>query len=49
MFTLNEFQTTILGWIVTVGIGAVIISLSILCTYSIYALYKVIKNFGNRY
>jgi hypothetical protein len=49
MVMLNEEQRIVLGWVITVGSSCGLIALSSLVVYSIYALYRVIRNFSKKY
>jgi hypothetical protein len=46
MFTLNEEQRNIIGWFVTIGMCLGVSAFTVLTTYCLYCLYKVIKNFS---
>lgn len=46
---LNEEQRVVLGWVITVGSSCGLIALSSLVVYSIYAVFRVIRNFSKRY
>ena len=46
MFTLSEEQRNIIGWVVTIGMSLGVSAFTVLTTYCLYCLYKVIKNFS---
>jgi hypothetical protein len=48
MFSLNQEQLCIMGWVVTLGCSIILCGLTLLCTYCLYCLYKVVKNFSNK-
>ena len=48
MLSLNESQLMLLGWVVTIGSSVIVIGLTLLLSYCLYYLYKVIKNFSNK-
>jgi len=48
MFSMNQEQLNILGWVVTIGSSVIVIGLTLLLSYCLYYLYKVIKNFSNK-
>jgi len=48
MFTLNEQQLCIMGWVATVGFSIIMSGLTLLLTYCLYCCYKVVKNFSNK-
>ena len=48
MFSLNKEQLNILGWVVTIGSSIIVMGMTLLLSYCLYYLYKVIKNFSNK-
>lgn len=46
---INEEQRVIIGWAITIGTSCGLVALSSLVVYSIYALYRVIRNFSKKY
>jgi uncharacterized membrane protein len=48
MFSLNQEQLNILGWVVTIGSSIIVMGMTLLLSYCLYYLYKVIKNFSNK-
>ncbi len=48
MFSLNQEQLCIMGWVVTVGCSIIMSGLTLLLTYCLYCCYKVVKNFSNK-
>ncbi len=48
MFSLNQEQLYIMGWVVTVGFSIIMSGLTLLLTYCLYCCYKVVKNFSNK-
>jgi hypothetical protein len=49
MVALSELQLLIIGWVITGGVSIVLSFVTMLVVYSLYCLYKVIKNFSNKY
>lgn len=49
MFTLNEEQRNIIGWVVTIGMSLGVSALTVLTMYCIYSLYRVVKDFVKKY
>jgi len=48
MFSLNQEQLLILGWVITIGGSIIVMGMTILLSYCLYCLYKLIKNFSNK-
>lgn len=48
MVMLNDSQLMLLGWIVTIGSSIIVMAMTLLLSYCIYCLYKLIKNFANK-
>lgn len=49
MLSLNESQLLLLGWSITIGSVLIVIGLTLLLSYCLYSLYRVIKNFSKKY
>jgi uncharacterized membrane protein len=48
MFSLNQEQLCILGWVIAIGSSIVVIGMTLLLNYCLYCLYKVVKDFSNK-
>ena len=48
MFSMNQEQLCILGWVVTIGSSIIVMGMTILLSYCLYCLYNLIKNFSNK-
>lgn len=48
MFSLNESQLLLLGWTITIGSSLIVIGLTLLLSYCLYSLYKVVKDFSKK-
>ena len=48
MFSLNQEQLCIMGWVVTIGTSVIVSGLTLLLMYCLYCCYKVVKNFSNK-
>ena len=49
MDIINEEHRKILGWVVTIGIGVVMVALNLLIVYGIHCIYRIMKNFSKKY
>lgn len=48
MVMLNESQLMLLGWMITIGTSIIVMGLTLLLSYCLYCLYKVVKDFANK-
>lgn len=49
MLQFTEIQKQVVMWVMSVGFSVVIVSVYALIVYCLYRLYRVIRNFSNRY
>lgn len=49
MLSFNESQLMVMGWVLTVGVSVITTCVVLLVMYCLYSLYKVVRNFGNKY
>lgn len=49
MFSLNESQLLLLGWVITIGSSLIVMALTLLLSYCLYSLYRVVKDFSKKY
>lgn len=48
MLSLNQEQLNVLGWVFTIGSSVIVIGLTLLLSYCLYYLYKVVKDFSKK-
>lgn len=49
MLSFNENQLMVMGWVLTVGVSVITMCVTLLLIYCVYSLYRVVRNFGNKY